>query len=203
MTISKLLKCYPMRYVEYDPSPKDKQSTAEISIRVAESEADFEACAVLSNRYIREADLESSREDTQRHAAGRGNSVLIACLPDGEIVGYARVTWVGVPPKAPDNVAPPGFYLGGMAVAAEYRRRGVGRQLTVHRMKLLSRLADEAWYIVNSSNEASIDLHLEHGFHEATREFVFPGDVSDGPGTILCHAPLGPTASRCPGCPPA
>lgn len=191
-----------MRYVEYDPSPADRCRQVDISVRVADSPADFEACSVLSNRYIREADMASAREDTRLHAAGGRNAALVACLPDGRIIGYARLTWVGVAERAPDNVAPPGFYLGGMAVDAAYRRRGVGRRLTEDRLRRLAQVTDEAWYIVNRSNTASIDLHLDHGFHEASRDFVFPGVVIDNPGNVLCHLRLSPGASRCPGCAP-
>lgn len=170
-------------------------------MRIADGDADLDACAWLSYRFIRDSDLRSSRDDMKRHAAEPRNLLLVANLPGGRIVGYGRVTWVGTVDKAPANVAPPGYYLGGMAVDTAYRRRGVGRRLTAERLRRLAGCTDEAWYIVNKANDASIDLHLAHGFHEASRDFVFPGVVLDGPGTVLYHLPLGPLSSQCPGCP--
>jgi ribosomal protein S18 acetylase RimI-like enzyme len=188
-----------MRYVTYEPSPRDKPTRAEVTVRRAHGDADIAVCAGLSARYNDEgADVALSNART--HAAYPLNAVYVACAPAGEVVGYARITWVASPSGSPDNVAPTGYYLGGMVVDEPYRRRGVGQRLTVERLNHLRGLADEAWYLVNSANTASIDLHVAQGFHEATRDFVFPGVVFDGLGGILCHKTWGPQARECPGC---
>jgi ribosomal protein S18 acetylase RimI-like enzyme len=188
-----------MRYVAYDPSPEDRPPKAALSVRQTDRPADLAVCARLSAHYNQE-DPRAALVNAQNHAAQPRNALYVAAEPGGNVVGYARVTWVGPVPDAAANTAPSGYYLGGMVVADEYRRRGVGTRLTTERLRFITARAADAWYLVNSANGASIDLHVAHGFHESTRDFSFPGVVFDGPGGILCHRRLRPTATRCPGC---
>lgn len=188
-----------MRYVDYEPTPKDRPSKAALAVRLADGPTDLAVCARLSAQY-NEEDPRTALVNAQNHLAQPRNALYVATDPQGTVVGYARVTWVGPSVKVGSNVAPPGYYLGGMVVSEDYRRRGVGNRLTTERLKFVAERANDAWYLVNSNNPASIDLHVAHGFHETTRNFTFPGVVIDGPDGILCHKPLNADARRCRGC---
>lgn len=188
-----------MRYVPYDPAPSHRPPKAAVAIRVATELDELIGCARLSAEY-NEEDYRTALVNVQRHLIRPRNCVHIAVAPGERIVGYGRTTWVQTPPDPPPNVTPQGYYLGGLVVAADYRRRGVGDRLTAERLKLIGQRKQDAWYLVNRRNTASIALHDAHGFHESTRDFVFPGLVADEPGGILLHARLGPDASDCPGC---
>lgn len=190
-----------MRYVTYEPSLKDKPPRAAVAVRRADDPADIAATARLSARYV-EGDSRTALVNAQKHHGQPRNAVFIAVEPGGaDPVGYGRVTWVGAASHQAPNAAPAGYYLGGMVVEERYRRRGVGQRLTAERLNFIRGKADEAWYLVNRHNTASIDLHVTHGFHEATTDFIFPGVVFDGPEGVLCHMRLGSQASRCAGCP--
>lgn len=172
-----------------------------VAVRLSTDPKDLIACARLSSGYNGE-ESRTALVNAQKHVAKPRNALFVAADPQGEIVGYARISWVNRPSNAPDDAVPAGYYLGGMVVDDRFRRRGIGARLTRERMKFIAERAADAWYLVNQNNRASIDLHLEFGFHEATREFTFPGVVMDGPGGILCHARLGDAAADCRGCPP-
>ncbi|HIW62636.1 MAG TPA: GNAT family N-acetyltransferase [Candidatus Stackebrandtia excrementipullorum] len=188
-----------MRYVPYDASPTDRPPRMAVAVRPSTDPKDLIACARLSAGYNDE-DVHSALVSAQKHVAKPRNALFIAVSARTEIVGYARVSWVNRPPDAPDDAVPSGYYLGGMVVDERYRRRGIGSRLTRERMKFIAQRSADVWYLVNRDNKASIDLHDEYGFHEATRRFSFPGVVLDGPGGILCHARVGEEATRCAGC---
>lgn len=106
----------------------------------------------------------------------------------GRIVGYARASRWTPPADAPPNAAPSGWYLLGLVVTPEYRRRGIGRALTVARLNAIAARASEVWYFVNARNRSSLDLHATLGFAEVTRDFWFPGLTFDGGEGILARA---------------
>jgi len=170
-----------------------------IAVRLSDRPQDLIVCAKLSAEYNGE-EQRTALVNAQQHVTKPRNALFVAVAPNDEVVGYARVSWVNRPADAPINAVPKGYYLGGMVIDRRFRRRGIGARLTDARMKFIRARASEAWYLVNQDNHASIDLHVPHGFHEASRDFTFPGVILDGPGGILCHARFAEQADACPGC---
>jgi ribosomal protein S18 acetylase RimI-like enzyme len=72
-----------------------------------------------------------------------------------------------------------------------WRRRGLGRALTVARLEWLAERADVVWCFTGARNEASLALHEALGFREATRDFSFPGvTFQGGAGGVLLRLEL-------------
>lgn len=80
----------------------------------------------------------------------------------------------------PADLAPAGHYLGGVTVEPAWRRRGIALALTDARLRWIAERADEAFYVVNATNLASIDLHRRWGFVEVARGPTFAGVPFDG-----------------------
>jgi len=116
--------------------------------------------------------------------------LVVVAVVAGEVVGYGRAAWFEPPPGAAANVAPSGYYLVGLVVAPEARRRGVGRALTEARLAWIESRATEAWYFANARNEASLELHRQLGFVEVTRSFSYPEVTFEGGTGVLCKARL-------------
>ena len=117
---------------------------------------------------------------------------LVVAESGGEIVGYGRVRlWEPErEPEAPAGTAPSGYYLSGVFVRADLRRRGVAAALTQARLEWIGERADEAWFFANARNAASIELHGRFGFEEFTRRFSFPGVTFEGGEGILFRLSL-------------
>lgn len=169
----------------YEPEPKERQPAETVHIRDGVS-ADVPACLDLVERVLKldrapwERSLTASVTDSQR--------MLHVADDAGRIAGYARSTYWTRPPDAPANAAPSGWYLLGLVVAPEYRRRGIGRALTVARLRALASRTPEVWYFANARNQSSLDLHATLGFVEVTRDFWFPDLTFDGGEGVLARA---------------
>ncbi len=109
-------------------------------------------------------------------------------------MGIAKIRRFTPPPDSPPNMAPAGWYLSGVIVAEDYRRRGIGRRLTQARLNWIAERDRAAYYFSNARNRASIDLHRAFGFVELTRDFTFPGASFEGGVGILFKAELAPHA---------
>jgi len=189
-----------MRYAEFDPDPVRRPHRRHVALREAISEADYLACARLIT--ARESGgLGTWVERTRKHAQGPRNALLVAESERDGIVAYGRVTWVPRPRYPAADAAPEGYYLGGLIVADSHRRMGIGQRLTVARLRFIQRRAGDAWYLVNVDNDASVRLHERLGFHEATRDFSFPGVMFDGDGGgMIGHRRFDNRGTRCEGC---
>jgi RimJ/RimL family protein N-acetyltransferase len=123
----------------------------------------------------------------------QGNLTAVA-EGDGRVVGFARARKV-------DNVTdenysvPEGWYLLGVIVAPEMRRRGIATELTRFRLDWISQRAGEAFFFANSLNLASIDLHQKLGFVEVQRPFAFPGASFSGGGVGVLFRACAPSPS--------
>jgi GNAT superfamily N-acetyltransferase len=104
---------------------------------------------------------------------------------DGRVIGYGKAAFFSPPPGSPANVAPAGWYLTGVVIRPELRRRGVGLALTAARLKWIRERSPRAYYFANERNRASIDLHGALGFVELTRDFQHPGARFQGGGGVL------------------
>lgn len=110
----------------------------------------------------------------RRLARGRADDALIVAELDGRIAGVGRVSYFEPAEDAPANAAPSGYYLLGVNVDPQYRRRGVGKALTSARITWISKRAPVAWYFTSASNLESIRLHESFGFRRNTSDFWFP-----------------------------
>jgi ribosomal protein S18 acetylase RimI-like enzyme len=111
---------------------------------------------------------------------------LIVAECAGELIGYGRAMRFGPGGDAPADIAPPGYYLMGLMVHPDCRRRGIAGALTQARLDWISTQAEEAWYFANARNEASIALHASFDFEEVTRSFFYPRvDFDRGEGILF------------------
>ena len=115
----------------------------------------------------------------------------VASLGD-RILGYGKANYFAPPETSPENVAPEGWYLTGVVVRPEFRRRGVGAALTLARLQQISQLANHAFYFANAQNRVSIELHRPFGFVEQTRDFWYPKVEFTGGVGVLYRCELAP-----------
>jgi aminoglycoside 6'-N-acetyltransferase I len=108
--------------------------------------------------------------------------LVVVASVGGTIVGWGKTHFWSYA----DGQAPGGHYLGGVTVIPELRRHGIARALTQARLDWIWGRADSAWYIVNPSNRASIDLHRQWGFAEVARAAKFhTTSFTGGVGLLL------------------
>jgi predicted GNAT family acetyltransferase len=98
---------------------------------------------------------------------------LFVAEANGDVVGYARVVHARTP------VEPEGWYLLGVTVAPEWRRKGIGEALTRRRMQWVAERADTVYYFTHRDNLASQVLHERLGFVEVQAPFVPPGGTRE------------------------
>ncbi len=120
------------------------------------------------------------------------NNMLLVAEIQEKIVGFARTKYFTPPENSPQNTAPEGWYLNGIIIDPQYRRMGIASRLTENRLKWLTGKTHFVFYFANARNAASIDLHEKFGFHEITRDFIFPGVTFEGGVGILFRADLIP-----------
>lgn len=167
-------------FARFDPHTHG--AAAQVAIRVAE-ESDLTRCADLACRrnggeqQVWYSRLAVDQADPER--------LLVVAEIDGILVGHACAGWQHFDRDLAHNVKD-GWYLTGVIVEPEYRRRGVGRQLVNARLDWLNTRADRVWYFASAQNEASLQLHREFGFSEVTRTFEVPGVTFTGGVGVLC-----------------
>lgn len=149
---------------------------------VAMTAADVESCAAIA-AHREGDDIGPWRMSFRRRLIDADSFVLVARL-GWRVVGYgvaARLT----PESDGGRAAPEGWYLAGLVVTPDLRRRGIGGKLTLARMELLRLRTSRVYCFANARNQASIALHEAAGFTELTRDFAIPGVSFDGGEGIL------------------
>lgn len=166
----------------------------EVELRAARA-ADAEALTALVVEREGRAPAEVRRgfERETGEAFAHERHRLFVAEHAGRAVAFARSRrWeadeLGLPgPRRP----PAGWYLSGVVVRPDLRRRGIARALTALRIEDLRGEAAGLLYFVNARNRASIDLHAAFGFEELTRDFEIPGISFEGGEGILFRLRLG------------
>ena len=118
------------------------------------------------------------------------DNLVVVAEARGRIVGFGRARRFEHPPEPPPGLAPGGWYLLGVRVAEDWRRRGVGAALTRERLAWIARRADEAFYFTAASNHASAALHARFGFVEVSRDFIYPRAENLEGGGVLYRLEL-------------
>lgn len=177
-------------FAEYEPRPEQtREPLPDGSIRLS---LPLDAAALAEIAQQRHG---GSREDHERKFAAESlardsERLLLVCEAGGIAVAYARATRFEPSPGAPDNVAPAGWYLGGVVVSPAHWRKGIASALTEKRLAWIAERAHEAYAFVNAQNRASLDLLARFGFRELTRDFTYPGVTFTGGAGVLLRADL-------------
>ena len=174
-------------WATYQPRTAGETEEAEVSIRVAVAADCRGVAAIIHDRDG--VPLADARLHCERDLAGADRLLVVASV-GGEIAAFARASRWQRPPRSDARAAPAGWYLLGVVVKDQWRRRGIARELTRRRLEWIAERADEAYYFSNARNRASIDLHEQLGFVELTRDFVFPGAEFEGGEGILFRVDL-------------
>jgi ribosomal protein S18 acetylase RimI-like enzyme len=117
----------------------------------------------------------------------RGERMLLVADVDGTIAAFAQAHHLD---EHPADHAPAGWYLTGVTVLPDHRRRGLGTSLTTARLDWISQRSDSAWYFANADNAASIGLHTALGFVEVSRAPSIHGVRFTGAEGVLFRRPL-------------
>ncbi|MGA5817664.1 GNAT family N-acetyltransferase [Kitasatospora sp. NPDC094028] len=171
-----------LRFAEYVPEPGER--CAPVDAVVAEATGnDVPALAAMQAR----ARGGSAGEWAERiHRALRGErSLVITAKVSGEAVGYANAAFL---PEHPGDGAPAGYYLTGVTVDPDWRRRGIAGLLTRRRMEWIGERDSAAWCFVSARNGASLDLHRQLGFDRVAFAASFQGIEFAGGGGWLLRA---------------
>ncbi|MFH1143007.1 MAG: GNAT family N-acetyltransferase [Candidatus Eisenbacteria bacterium] len=156
-------------------SEQDADVLGAISARREGGSADEQAAAF--RRFIGRAD------------AGERSLVLLAEIPEG-IIGFGKARHLDRRAWRRAGLSPEGWYLTGVVVDPEHRRRGAGSRLTLERLRWLARRSDCAYYFANARNRVSIALHERFGFVEVGRAAFIAGTSFEGGEGILFRSEL-------------
>ena len=168
-------------FADYQPDAHADPLPVEIR---ALTDADIDECAALAaerNGLDRATWSRAFRD----HLTLDRHQTFVA-VHTGRVVGYATVAWMTPSRELGGFNAPDGWYLTGLVVDPNWRRRGVGLGLTETRLEWLASRTHDVWYFANTVNRASLDLHTRLGFHEVTSDFGIPGvQFSGGTGVLF------------------
>ncbi len=104
---------------------------------------------------------------------GTEHHVFVAEV-DRQVVGYGRIRDLTHADHGLPEVLREGWYLTGVVVAPEFRRRSLGAALTRARIEWVRARATEVHFVTNLRNHTSIDLHAAFGFEQIACEFEYP-----------------------------
>ena len=150
--------------------------------------ADIPACVDVLRGHDPSHDADEWLARFQRDVDGPEKHPVVA--KDGDVVvGYGRTMPFVAEPGSPANVGPDGYYLLGLVVPADHRRRGIGTLLTVERLRWLQGRADEVFFTTMHDNVASQRMHEHLGFERVTGDFWLPFSSSEQ-GEVLYRLQL-------------
>lgn len=93
---------------------------------------------------------------------------------DGAVVGFSIMRYFIPGDDAPVNTAPEGWYLLGINVLKKYRRRGIGTELIMARLRAIPNEFKKAYFFTNTKNFTSQAFHAKVGFTEIKEDIIFP-----------------------------
>lgn len=184
-------------FATYDatsPSPRLDPISTTVRAATLDDVAALSRLAVAENRRSPSdgrgsTSCEHWRELFMNNLGRDDRHVTVAEAATG-LVAYARTGRFVPAADALANTAPAGWYLTGLSVDPDWRRRGIARALTEERLDWVAARADVAWYFANAGNRVSLALHASLGFVEVTRDFSFPGVEFPGGAGVLCRVDL-------------
>lgn len=157
-------------FADYEPAASG--IAARVGVETL-SRVHLDACVALAVQ--REGGDEARWKASLERSLQANDRATVVGLLDGAVAGYGTAGWFEPSSKDPNSAIPDGWYLLGLVVSPQFRRHGVGQQLTAARLGWLAARSARVWYFVSSTNHASIDLHTKLGFQLIATTIAVPG----------------------------
>jgi ribosomal protein S18 acetylase RimI-like enzyme len=151
------------RYAKYQPEIVSTPVTG-VGYRMAEAN-DAEQIARLT--AMREGTPENFAvylERISKELSMSPSSWILVAEIEKTIVGFGRAAYFDTKTIKPRFPSPSGWYLMGVIVKPEFRRKRIADALTKLRIARISKIAQEVYFVVNAGNRVSIELHEQLGF---------------------------------------
>ncbi|WP_432190334.1 GNAT family N-acetyltransferase [Streptomyces sp. Tue6028] len=176
-----------LRFAAYLPHPAERH--VPVTAVVAEAAGDDVSVLALLQARARGGSAGEWAERIHRALCSE-RSLVITAKVSGEAVGYANAAFL---PEHAEDGAPAGYYLTGVTVDPDWRRRGIARLLTRRRVDWIWERDSAVWCFISAKNRASLDLHRELGFVQVTVGASFQGiEFAGGEGWLLRADPPRP-----------
>ena len=155
----------------------------DITIRMAHEE-DLDQVAALAQKRDG-GEIEAHLRNAARMLEHPDRCTLLVAEDGDAFLGFTKCEYL-----SNWGNAPKGWYLAGIVVMPEHRRRGVGRELTRARLQWIAQRSADAYYFASAQNRVSLALHRPFGFQAVTRDLEIPGIGFTGGVGILFRADL-------------
>lgn len=167
------IKGFGELFARYSRSRPDATPLREIGLhtRIASS---VDARAAASLAALREGGAAWAHEQVMISFVDRADRALHVAEYEGTVIGFGKCSMGGWSGGAASEM-PDGWYLTGLVVHPDHRRRGVGLDLTRARVAWLFERTERIHYFASALNAASIALHERVGFREVARGIAVPG----------------------------
>jgi len=146
-----------------------------------------DACAEIA--ATREGDAPARWQEVFAAAMGDPQQIVLVAQVDSVVVGYGKAAHLPLRERGGRGV-PNGWYLTGVVVRPEWRRRGIGEQLTRARINALAGQAESLHYFAAAVNAPTIALHAKLGFIEVGRDIDVPSVTFTGGAGVLFRRDL-------------
>lgn len=126
--------------------------------------------AIVAEREEEAPEIWRPRMEKALERSLEGEEILLVAVVGERVVGYGKGAILHPAPNLPH-----GWYLTGVVVVPDYRRRGIGEALTAERIAWIARRSTTIYYFASIVNRPTIDLHALFGFVEIMRDIRIPG----------------------------
>ncbi len=176
-------------FADYLP---DRPGRADERVRVRNGRlADIETLARITAQRQSSSETEAKIRFGRELANPSTAKTLWVAEVENQVIGFGRASLQDRPSDAAPNHPPAGWFLTGVVVSPEWRRRGIGRKLTLARLRYLAaENVSDVYFMVAAVNQASLDLHEAMGFQRLTDDVCAPGVQFSGGRGFLCRLDL-------------
>ena len=171
-------------FAEYDAVAGRRELPAPVEVRPARLD-DVAACARLA---VARTGGDLTTWEARLAADLDRDTVLVTVAVVGATVGMGRVGWISWSEPASTDAAPDGYYLTDLVVDPAWRRYGLAEQMTRARLAWVWERDTTAWYVANSRNRVSLELHEKLGFRVVADDISIAGMTFVGGHGVLCRA---------------
>jgi ribosomal protein S18 acetylase RimI-like enzyme len=151
----------PLKNVIYRSAQKnDSEEIAKITFQRENNSKKYDL-----NHYVEKSKKEINSLETN------DKLYLFVAEYNKQIIGFGRIKYYNNPSR---------WFLMGVIVSPNFRRMGIGKNLTIERLKFIKKKSNEIFYIVNAQNKVSIALHEKLGFKKIDEASTFLNVKFDG-----------------------